>query len=125
MQLLSLTKPPPPQYRSSFIVHAEDNARAEKRVVLVGERSPVVALVIPEALGGNADTLASDLSDNGLHNDFVGRDVKCLHLHLDLVSNGLCDQLCCGMVVLLVSQVPQDNFLNAGLYLGGVESKQT
>ena len=48
--------------------------RGARAYVHVGVRGPVVVLVVPEALGGDANALPAELADDGLHDDLVARD---------------------------------------------------
>ena len=71
-----------------FVVDAEYDAGAEEALlqrkdiamlgsrayVHVGVRGPIVVLVVPEALGGDANALPAELADDGLHDDLVARD---------------------------------------------------
>ena len=106
----------------SFVVDAEHDACAEEGVILISEWGPVVIVIVPKALGCNSHALSGDLPDDSLDDDLVGGDVECLDLHFYLVGNCLRHQLRGRVVVLLVFQVAQDDFFDAGLNLGGVES---
>ena len=108
--------------RCSLVVDTEDNTRAEEGVVLVSEGGPVIILIVPEALGSDSHTLSCDLSNDGLNNDLVGRDVQGFNLQLYLVCDGLRHQLSSPMIVILILEVSQDDLLNAWLNLGWVES---
>ena len=81
------------RYRLSFIVDAENHARAEKRGVAECEAGIIIVGVVPETLRGDTDTLAGNLSDNSLHYDFVGGDAERLDLHLDLIGDQLSHHL--------------------------------
>ncbi len=72
---------------SSFKVDAKDHASAEKRRVAEGEASVIIVGIVPETLGCDADTLAGNLTDHGLHHNFVGRDVEQFHLRLNLLND--------------------------------------
>lgn len=91
-------------------------------MVGVGEVSEVVVLHIPKALGRETDALTTHLSNNGLHNNFVGRNAKVLQHSSDLVYNLLSLLLGFLMVVILVFEVAGDDLLNDLLYLAGVKS---
>ena len=89
----------------SFVVDAEDDTRAEKGVILISERGPVVVLVVPQALRCDSYALSGDLADDCLHDDLVRGDVEGLDLHLYLVGDQLSHHLGSRVLVLLVLQV--------------------
>ena len=89
---------------------------------MICKRCPVVVLVVPQALRCDSDTLSSDLADDCLHDDLVGRNVEGLHLHLYLVGDQLSHHLRSRVLVLLVLQVSQNNLLDALFNLRGIES---
>jgi len=110
--------------RLSFVVDAEHDSGTEQRRVFVGERSVVIVHLIPEALRSQTDTLAINLSDNTLNNNFVARHVQTLNGRSNLVYNVLSLLLSVLRVVLLILEVHLDNFFNDMLDSGGVESTQ-
>ena len=65
----------------------------------------VVVLDIPEALGGDTDTLALDFADDCLHHNFVTIVFEGLDLSLDLAHDLLSPAFGRSVVVLLVLQV--------------------
>ena len=68
----------------SFVVDAEYNTGAEKRSILVGPRGVVVVLLVPQALAGDAHSLAQYLPDYDLAHNFVTRNAQLLDLLLNL-----------------------------------------
>ena len=114
--------PDPIRAAFSFIIDAKDNAGAEKRGVFVGPRRIVIVLLVPETLARDAHTLAQDLADDALHNDFVTGDAELSRLVLDLDHDLLGPLLVPLVVELLVLQLVRDDFLNNVLDLGGVKS---
>ena len=111
-----------PDYSTSLLVDTEDHTSAEKRVVSVGEGGVVIVGFVPEALGGDAHALTSNLADNGLHNDFVGGDAKLLSSGLNLADDSLNPGLRLHLVVLLVADVAVNHILDNNLNFIGVES---
>ena len=89
---------------------------------MICKRCPVVVLVVPQALRCDSDTLSSDLADDSLHDDLVGRNVEGLDLHLYLVGDQLSHHLRSRVLVLLVFKVSKNNLLNALFNLRGIES---
>ena len=100
---------------SSLVEDAEDDAGAEEGVISVREGCEVIILFIPEALTGNADTLALSLTDNGLHNDLVRWYAQAFNRRLDFVGDSLSHILGMRVIILLVFQVVLDDLLDAGL----------
>ena len=91
-------------------------------MVAVGEVSEVVVLHVPKALACESHALAGDLTDNGLHYNFVGRNLKVLKLGSNFVDNLFGLLLSLLVVVLLVSEVALDDLLDDLLDLARVES---
>ena len=110
--------------RLSFVVDAKNDSSTEQRRVFVGERSVVIVHFVPEALGSQTDTLAINLPDNTLNNNFVARHVQTLNGRSNLVHDVLSLLLGVRRVVLLVLEVHLDNFFNDMLDSGGIESIQ-
>ena len=71
----------------------------------------VIVHFIPKALGCNTHSLAIDLSDNALHNDFIARHVRLRYTWTDRVN----DVLSLLGVLLGVFQVFLDDLLNNAL----------
>ena len=107
------------------MVDAEDHTCAEKRLVCEIEGGVVVVGFVPEALAGDADALAGNLANNGLHHDFVRGDRKLLNLSLNLAHDILNPCLGLGLVVFFIGNVLSDHVLNNDLHLVGVESITT
>ena len=115
------------QYRaitpySSLVVDTEDDTSAEEWLVGVGEGGEVVVLLVPEALAGNADTLALSLTDNGLHNDLVRWYAQAFNRRLDFIGDSLSHILGMRVIILLVFQVVLDDLLDAGLDFWWIET---
>jgi hypothetical protein len=108
--------------RLSFVVDAENDTSAEEGRVFVSETSVVIVHLIPEALGSKTDTLAIDLSDNTLNNNFVARHVQTLNGRSNLVDDILSLLLSVDGIVVLTLKVELNHFLNDLLNSGGVES---
>ena len=103
------------------MVDTKDHTGAEKRVVSEGEGRVVIIGFVPEALGGDAHALTGDLTDNGLHNDFVGGDAQLLGSGLNLAHDSLNPSLSLHLVVLLVGHVAVNHILDNSLNFIGVE----
>ena len=108
--------------RLSFVVDAEHDSGTEQRRVFVGERSVVIVHLVPEALRSQTDTLAINLSDNTLNNNFVARHVQTLNGRSNLVDDILSLLLSVDGIVVLTLKVELNHFLNDLLNSGGVES---
>ena len=108
--------------RLSFVVNTEHDTSAEEGRVFVSETSVVIVHFIPEALGSKTDTMAIDLTDNTLNNNFVARHVQTLNGRSNLVDDILSLLLSVDGIVVLTLKVEHDHFLNDLLYSGGVES---
>jgi hypothetical protein len=108
--------------RLSFVVDAENDTSAEEGRVFVSETSVVIVHLIPEALGSKTDTLAIDLSDNTLNNNFVARHVQTLNGRSNLVDDILSLLLSVDGIVVFTLKVELNHFLNDLLNSGGVES---
>jgi len=106
----------------SLEVDSEDDAGAKEGLILVGVARVVVVLHIPKALGGDADTLALDFADDGLHHNFVTIVFEGLHLSLDLAHDLLSPAFGGSVVVLLILQVHLHDFLDDLLHFRWVES---
>lgn len=91
-------------------------------MVAVGEVSEVVVLHVPKALACESDALAGDLANNGLHHNFVGRNLEVLQLGSNFVHNLLGLLFGLLVVVLLVSEVALHDLFDDLLDLARVES---
>ena len=109
---------------TSFIVYAENHARAEKRGVAECEARIIIVGVIPETLRGNSDALTSNLSDDCLNDDFVRRDVEQFHLRLYLLNDVFDLRLGLSLIILLAFELLLDYVFNDVSHLGRVKSTQ-
>ena len=112
------------RHRISFIVDAENHARAEEWGVAEGEASIIIVGIVPEALWGNTDALACYLSDNCLHDNFVGRDVEQFHLRLYLLNDVFDPGFGLSLVVLFALELLLNDIFDNVAHFWGVKSKR-
>ena len=110
------------RHRLSFIVDAENHARAEKRGVAECEAGIIIVGIVPETLWGDTDTLAGNLSNNSLHDNFVGGDVEQFHLRLYLLNDVFNPGFGLSLVVLFALKLFLDYILYDVAHLWRVKS---
>ena len=106
----------------SLVVDTENNASAEEGGILVGPGGIVVIFLVPEALAGDTHTLAQDLTDDDLADNFVTWDAQLLYLLFDFSDNLFSHLLVFGVIELNVLKSTLDDLLNDVVHLGRVKS---